>query len=105
MDNKKNNASIMEKLTLPWLIVTIASMIAFLAFLIAMFFSFHTYLFFGIFLIIIAVAIIMDGIHKRKENYFSGNVNFIMSVLCIICAVILMLNDKALVNVFTNLFN
>lgn len=90
MSGKKNSNTLMEKLTLPWLIVTIASMITFLAFLIAMFFSFHTSIFFGIFLIVIAAAIVLDGIHKRKENYLSGNVNFIMGVLCLICAVILM---------------
>lgn len=93
--NKKENqtndsTSFMEKITLPWLIITIASMISFLAFLISMFFQFHTSVFFAIFLIVIATAIFLDGVHKRRENYFSGNVNFIMGILCIICAVIVM---------------
>lgn len=89
-ESPRNQNALMEKLTLPWLIITIASMVSFLAFLIAMFFSFHAPIFFGIFLIIMAVAVFLDGIHKRKENYISGNVNFIMGVLCVICAVIVM---------------
>lgn len=79
-----------EKMTLPWLIVTIFSMISFLAFLIAMFFGKYTAIFFGIFILAIAAVVLLDGIHKKKENYISGNLNFIMVVLCIICAVIVM---------------
>lgn len=79
-----------EKLTIPWLVVTIFSMISFLAFLIAMFFGKYTAIFFGIFILAIAAVILLDGIHKKKENYISGNLNFIMVALCIICAVIVM---------------
>lgn len=79
-----------EKLTVPWLIVTIISIIAFMAFLISMFFQFHTPIFFGIFLLTIAAAVLLDGIYKKKENYLSGNLNFIMAVLSVICAVIVM---------------
>lgn len=92
MSDKKNNNSdngfFTEKITIPWLIVTIFSMISFLAFLISMFFGKYTPIFFAIFILAIASVILLDGIHKKKENYISGNLNFIMVVLCIICAVI-----------------
>ena len=83
-NNKKKPDSgfFTEKITVPWLIVTIFSMISFLAFLISMFF--------GNFILAIASVVLLDGIHKKKENYISGNLNFIMFVLCIICAVIVM---------------
>ena len=92
MSGKKNNNSdngfFSEKITIPWLIVTIFSMISFLAFLISMFFGKYTPIFFAIFILAIASVVLLDGIHKKKENYISGNLNFIMVVLCIICAVI-----------------
>lgn len=94
MSKKQNKSTesgfFSEKMTLPWLIVTIFSMISFLAFLIAMFFGKYTAIFFGIFILAIAAVVLLDGIHKKKENYISGNLNFIMVVLCIICAVIIM---------------
>ena len=89
-ENSTVTANIMDKLTLPWLIVTIASMVCFVAFLVAMYFNFHAPIFFGVFILIIAAMILLDGIHKKKENYVSGNLNFIMVVLCIICAVVIM---------------
>ena len=92
MSDKKNNNSdngfFSEKITIPWLIVTIFSMISFLAFLISIFFGKYTPIFFAIFILAIASVVLLDGIHKKKENYISGNLNFIMVVLCIICAVI-----------------
>ena len=92
MSDKKNNNSdngfFSEKITIPWLIVTIFSMISFLAFLISTFFGKYTPIFFAIFILAIASVVLLDGIHKKKENYISGNLNFIMVVLCIICAVI-----------------
>lgn len=92
-DNKKKNSDsgfFAEKITVPWLVVTIFSMISFLAFLISMFFGKYTAIFFGIFILAIAAVVLLDGIHKKRENYISGNLNFIMVVLCIICAVIVM---------------
>lgn len=92
-DNKKKNSDsgfFAEKITVPWLVVTIFSMISFLAFLISMFFGKYTAIFFGIFILAIAAVVLLDGIHKKRENYISGNLNFIMFVLCIICAVIVM---------------
>ena len=89
-ENSTVTASIKDKLTLPWLIVTIASMVSFVAFLVAMYFNFHAPVFFGVFILIIAAMILLDGIHKKKENYVSGNLNFIMVALCIICAVVIM---------------
>lgn len=83
-----NNTAIKQKLTLPWLIISIASMVSFLAFLIAMFFQFYTAVFFAVFLLVIASAIFLDGIHKKKQNYISGNINFIMAILCVICAMV-----------------
>ena len=80
--NKPDSGFFTEKITVPWLIVTIFSMISFLAFLIS--------IFFGVFILAIASVVLLDGIHKKKENYISGNLNFIMFVLCIICAVIVM---------------
>ena len=87
---KSDSGFFTEKNTVPWLIVTIFSMISFLAFLISMFFGKFTSIFFGIFILAIAAVVLLDGIHKKRENYISGNLNFIMTVLCIICAVIVM---------------
>lgn len=89
-ENSTVNANIKDRLTLPWLIVTIASMISFVAFLVAMYFGFHAPIFFGVFILVIAAMILLDGIHKKKENYVSGNMNFIMVALCIICAAVVM---------------
>lgn len=87
---KSDSGFFTEKITVPWLIVTIFSMISFLAFLISMFFGKFTSIFFGFFILAIAAVVLLDGIHKKRENYISGNLNFIMTVLCIICAVIVM---------------
>ncbi len=83
-----DNTEIKQKLTLPWLIISIASMVSFMAFLIAMFFQFHTAVFFAVFLMVIATAVFLDGVHKKKQNYVSGNINFIMAILCVICAMV-----------------
>ncbi len=82
-----NMADLAQKLTLPWLIISIASMISLLAFLIAMFFHFHTAIFFAVFLFIVAAAIVVEGINKRKENHIGGNISFVMAILCVLCAV------------------
>ncbi|MBQ8575093.1 MAG: hypothetical protein IJ447_03495 [Clostridia bacterium] len=83
-----DNATLKQKLTLPWLIITIASMVSFMAFLIAMFFQFYTAVFFAVFMLVIASAIFLDGIHKKKQNYISGNINFIIAILCVIIAMV-----------------
>ena len=88
--NKPDSGFFTEKITVTCIIVTIFSMISFLAFLISMFFGKFTSIFFGVFILAIASVVLLDGIHKKKENYISGNLNFIMFVLCIICAVIVM---------------
>ncbi|MBP3445654.1 MAG: hypothetical protein IJN78_01085 [Clostridia bacterium] len=80
--------NIKQQLTLPWLIISIASIVSFMAFLIAMFFQFYTAVFFAVFLCVIASAVFLDGVHKKKQNYISGNINFIMAILCVICAVV-----------------
>ncbi len=93
MPKKKDNVgneAFTQKLTLPWLIISIASMVSFFAFIIAMFFQFYAAVFFAVFLLVIAAAILLDGIHKKKENYISGNINFIMAILCVLCAVVVM---------------
>ena len=92
-ENSTVNANFKDRLTLPWLIVTIASMICFVAFLVAMYFGFHAPVFFGVFILVIAAMILLDGIHKKKENYVSGNLNFIMVALCVICAAVVMKLD------------
>ncbi len=89
-NDKPSKETFAQKLTLPWLIISIASMVSFMAFIIAMFFQFHAAIFFAVFLIVIAAAILLDGIHKKKQNYISGNINFIMAVLCVLCAVVVM---------------
>lgn len=89
-DNSAVSNTFKDKLTLPWLVVTIASMVAFVAFLIAMYFGFHAPIFFGILILVIASMILLDGIHKKRENYISGNLNFIMVALCVICAAVVM---------------
>ena len=63
--------NIKQQLTLPWLIISIASIVSFMAFLIAMFFQFYTAVFFAIFLCVIASAVFLDGVHKKKQNYIS----------------------------------
>ncbi len=89
-NDKSNKETFTQRLTLPWLIISIASMVSFMAFIIAMFFQFHAAVFFAVFLLVIAAAILLDGIHKKKENYISGNINFIMAILCVLCAVVVM---------------
>lgn len=77
----------MSGLTLPWLIIAISSMVMFLAFLISMFYEFHTAVFFAVWMWIIAGSLFIDGIVKRKENKLNGNVTLIMGVLAVIAGV------------------
>ena len=66
--NKPDSGFFTEKITVPWLIVTIFSMISFLAFLISMFFGKFTSIFFGVFILAIASVVLLDGIHKQYEQ-------------------------------------
>ncbi len=86
----KEKETLAQKLTLPWLIISIASMVSFFAFIIAMFFQFYAAVFFAVFLFVVAAGILLDGIHKKKQNYISGNINIIMAILCVLCAVVVM---------------
>lgn len=82
-----------DKLTLPWLIVTIASMVVFIAFLVAMYFGKLAYLFFGILVLMVGTMVLLDGIYKKKQSYLSGNLNFIMVALCVVLAVVVISQD------------
>ncbi|MBP3938522.1 MAG: hypothetical protein IK955_03870 [Clostridia bacterium] len=86
---KKENQQVKQKLTLPWLIISIASMITFFAFVIAMFYGKYEAELFATFVLVIASGIFLDGVHKKKQNYISGNINFFMVILCILCAVMI----------------
>lgn len=77
----------MQSITLPWLIIAISSMVMFMAFLISMFYEFHTAVFFAVWMWIIAVSLFIDGISKRKKNKLSGNITLIMGVLAVIAGV------------------
>lgn len=77
----------MPSLTLPWLIIAISSMVMFMAFLVSMFYEFHTAVFFAVWMWIIAAALFVDGIAKRKQNKLNGNVTLIMGVLAVIAGV------------------
>lgn len=79
----------LPKITLPWLIIGISSMVMFMAFLIAMFFNFHTAWFFSIWMWIIAAALVLDGIGKRKKNKAKGNLSLIMGVIAFIAGVLI----------------
>lgn len=74
-------------LTLPWLIIAISSMVMFMAFLVSMFYEFHTAVFFAIWMWIIAVSLFIDGISKRKQSKLNGNITLIMGVLAVIAGV------------------
>ena len=75
------------KITLPWLIIGIASMFMFMAFLISMYFEFHTALFFAVCMWIISAALIFDGVSRRKKSKASGNLSLCMGVLAFIAGV------------------
>ncbi|MBQ8782162.1 MAG: hypothetical protein IJZ57_00110 [Clostridia bacterium] len=77
----------MPVLTLPWLIIAISSMVMFMAFLISMFYEFHTAVFFAIWMWIIAASLFVDGVSKRKRNKLKGNITLIMGVLAVIAGV------------------
>ena len=82
-----------DRLTLPWLVVTIASMVVFIAFLFAMYFGKLAYVFFGILILMVGSMVLLDGIYKRKQSYLSGNLNFIMVALCVILAAVVIAHD------------
>ena len=86
---KKETQQVKQKLTLPWLIISIASMVTFFAFVIAMFYGKYEAEFFATFILTLASGIFLDGIHKKKQNYISGNINFFMVILCVLCAVMI----------------
>lgn len=71
-------------LTLPWVIIAIASMVMFLAFLISMFYEFHTAVFFAVWMWIIAISLFIDGVAKRRQSKLNGNITLIMGVLAVI---------------------
>lgn len=97
-DNKSIISSIMkDKMSLPWLIVTVASMVVFIAFLVAMYFGKLAYLFFGILILIVGTMVLLDGIYKKKQSYLSGNLNFIMVALCVVLAVVVISRDPIFV--------
>lgn len=83
----KNNQQ-MPKITLPWLVIAISSMIMFMAFLISMFYEFHTAVFFAVWMFIVAVSLFFDGASKRKENKVKGNITLIMGILAVIAGVV-----------------
>lgn len=91
--NNTINTVLKDKLTLPWLIVTIASMVVFLAFLVAMYFGKLAYLFFGILILMVGSMVLLDGIYKKKNSTLSGNLNFIMVALCVILAAVVISKD------------
>ena len=68
------------KITLPWLIIGIASMFMFMVFLISMYFEFHTALFFAVWMWIISAALIFDGVSRRKKSKTSGNLSLCKGV-------------------------
>ncbi len=88
-DPNKNNQQ-MPKLTLPMLIIIISSMVMFMAFLISMFYEFHTAIFFAVWMWIIAISLFIDGIPKRKQNKLNGNITLIMGVLAVIAGVVVL---------------
>ena len=82
------------KITLPWLIIGISSMIMFMIFLVAMYFNFHTAWFFCVWMWIIAGALIYDGISKRKNSKPLGNLSMIMGVVAFIAGVLIINMQK-----------
>lgn len=97
MKKSDNNSAIgsmlKDKMSLPWLIVTVASMIVFIAFLVAMYFGKLAYIFFGILILIVGSMVLLDGIYKKRQSYLSGNLNFIMVALCVVLAVVVISRD------------
>ncbi len=77
------------KITLPWLIIGISSMIMFVVFLIAMFFNFHTAWFFCAWMWVIACALIFDGVSRRKNNIVVGNISIIMGIISFIAGIMI----------------
>lgn len=77
----------MPYLTLPWLVIAISSMVMFMAFLISMFYEFHTAVFFAVWMWIIAISLFVDGVAKRKQSKLNGNLTIIMGVLAVIAGV------------------
>lgn len=97
MSDKGQRDSQQFRMTLPWLIGVIAATFMFLAFLIAMYFEFYPSVFFGVLLLIIALTIIFDGIHRRKENRLSSKLSLIMGVIAIIASIIFIASGIGLI--------
>ena len=66
----KDNKQIKEKLTLPWLIISIASMLTFFAFVVAMFYGKYEAELFATFVLVIASGIFLDGVHRKSRSIF-----------------------------------
>ena len=75
------------KITLPWLIIAISSMVMFMAFLIAMYFGFHTKVFFAVWMWIVAISLFVDGFSKRKVRKTAGNLSLCMGVMAFIAGI------------------
>lgn len=80
----------LPKITLPWLIIAVSSMVMFMAFLIAMYFGFHTEVFFAVWMWIIAVSLFVDGISKRKVRKTAGNLSLCMGIMAFIAGVVVL---------------
>ena len=84
MKFKPTDKNEIPKITLPWLIIAIASMVMFFVFLISLYLNFYTAIFFTVWIWIIAGALIYNGINKRKTDKPVGNLNIIMGVIAFI---------------------
>ena len=82
------------KITLPWLIIGISSMVMFLVFLVAMYFNFHTAWFFCVWMWIIAGSLIFDGISKQRSGKAIGKLSLIMGVVAFIAGVLIINMQK-----------
>lgn len=79
-DNKKS----LPNITLPQLILTIASMVMFIVFLITLYLNFYSYIFFAVWVWIISAALIYSGtksVKPRKTLYI------IMGIAAIIAGI------------------
>ena len=79
-DNKKS----LPNITLPQLILTIASMVMFIVFLITLYLNFYSYIFFAVWVWIISAALIYAGSKSEKPK---KSLYIIMGIAAIIAGI------------------
>lgn len=91
MKLKPTDKKDLQNITLPGLLLTVASMLMFAVFLTAMYFNFHTAIFFSLWIWIIAATLIYYGTLNKKLKKPAANVYIISGIAAAAAGIVIIL--------------